>query len=361
MKILHLSIFGGHEKRHGGTRRSEQIKEMLEGADCISLNPYLGFRDSFWLSLLNPLMLLSSLLFFVGQYFMGGLSLKGVFRCSVESVNLIKVLRCNAFDIVIHETAPGVSIPFMKYLAREKVIYVAVPHNVEYLVPGQEMDIFRGNYNAYRSEIEGYRLACQVLTICDFDAAILRCSGIPARTLEYRPVFRDLARFASIRDRRNNRSDFDRFLLLGTVDNVPTFNGFKALLDALRNAQPDLCLTVAGYGTEKFKDYQSATVNVLGAVDEAVVESLLCNAKALLINQPQTTGFLTKIVEMNLCGIPQILVGEYYQAKNMERYGVIGSSVEFLHKLKLPLQFEALPELRAEDFLNLLKMMRFRK
>lgn len=355
MKYLHLSIFGGHAKRHGGTRRSEQIQEMLNGADGVSVNPYLRLKPSLLVALCHPLTFLRALCFSAYLFATRGLSLWGFLQYAACSVNLMKVLERHEFDIVLHETAPGISIPFMRYLAWRGFDYIAIPHNIEYLVPGQVMKAFRANHRVYQTEVEGYRSARQVLAICEFDAAILRCSGADARTLEYRPTRRDRARFESIRESRAARSCFDGFLLLGTVENTPTFNGVKVLLDTLRATHPELRLTVAGYGTEAFRDYQSDSVTILGSVSESQVESLLRGTTALLINQPQTTGFLTKIVEMNLCGVPQILISDYFQAKDMNRFGIFKAQVESLHEVGIPTRFDPLPELAADNLLSLLQ------
>lgn len=349
MKYLHLSIFCGHTKRHGGTRRSEQLQELLEGADGVSVNPYLKLKPSLLVALRHPLTFLHALGFSAYLYATCGLSFRGFLQYAASSVNLVKVLERHTFDIVLHETAPGISIPFMRYLAWRGIDYVAIPHNIEYLVPGQVMKAFRANHRVYQTEIAGYRSARQVLSICDFDTAILRCSGANVRTLEYRPIRRDRERFDLIRERRAARANAAGFLLLGTVENTPTFNGVKALLDTLRAINSELRLTVAGYGTEVFRDYQSDTVTVLGSVSESQVESLLISATALLINQPQTTGFLTKIVEMNLCGLPQVIVSDYFQAEGMERFGIVKARAESLHGVAIPTRFELLPELQAEN------------
>lgn len=355
VKYLHLSIFDRHIKRHGGTRRSEQLRELLESAESISgvtINPYLDVNASLRLSLRHPIMFGRALMFSVWLYVSHGLSFKGFLQYAVCSVNLLIALKRHSFDLVLHETAPGISIPFMHYMVSCGINYVAIPHNIEYLVPGQVMKAFSDNHRLYQTEIEGYRGARQVLAICDFDTAILRCSGVNAHTLEYRPTRTDRERCKRIREAREARDNFDGFLLLGTVENTPTFNGIKALLDTLSMTHPELRVTVAGYGTEVFRPYQSKTVNVLGAVSEAHVEALLVSAKVLLINQPQTTGFLTKIIEMNLSGVPQAIISDYFQADGLARFGVIKTTVESLHRLEVPARFESLPEIEPSLLLQ---------
>ena len=59
------------------------------------------------------------------------------------------------------------------------------------------------------------------------------------------------------------------------------------------------------------------------------------NCKCLIINQAQTSGFLTKIVEFNLAGIPIIVTSNYYQAKNLEEYGIFNKDIKYLSKYLL--------------------------
>lgn len=340
--------------RHGGTRRSEQLKELLGDVNSVTLNPYLRTKPSLIIALRHPLTFAYSLIFSLYLLFTSGLSFLGLLQYAICSVNLLKVIKRHEFDIVLYETAPGISIPFMRYLSLHNINYIAIPHNIEYLVPGQVMKIFRTNYHVYKTEIQGYRAASKVLTIGDFDTSILRCSGVNAYTLEYRPIRSDRARFELIRQRRAANTKFEGFLLLGTVENTPTLNGVRTLLDTLRSHRPDLCLTVAGYGTEKLKSYESASISVLGSVTESQVESLLCHTRAMLINQPQTTGFLTKIVEMNMCGVPQIVISDYFQVTGLERFGINKVSLESLNQLHIPTRFELLPDLATDNPLKMI-------
>lgn len=355
MKYLHLSIFDGHSKRHGGTRRSEQLRELLEdagGLSGVTVNPYLGVKAALRFSLRHPITFGSALLFSAKLYATRGLSFRGFLQYAVCSTNLMMVFDQHDFDLVLHETAPGISIPFMQFMAAQGIDFIAIPHNIEYLVPGQVMKAFRSNHRVYQTEIEGYRAARQVLSICDFDTAILRCNSVNAHTLEYRPTRLDRERCMRIRAARAAHESFEGFLLLGTVENKPTFDGTKALLEAMRVIQPELKLTIAGYGTEKFKSYESDKVTVLGSVTDPEVDALLCQTSALLINQPQTTGFLTKVVEMNLSGVPQLIVSDYFQVAGLERFGILKAKIESLHDEKIAGPFQLFPEVNFDVLLR---------
>ena len=175
---------------------------MLIGEDGVTVNPYLKFKPSLLVALRHPLIMMRAIIFSAYLFAARVLSFRGFLQYAVCSVHLIKILDNYEFDIVLHETAPGISIPFMRYLDWRGIDYVSIPHNIEYLVPGQIMKVFRSNHRAYQVEVEGYRSARQVLAICNFDAAILRCTGVAARTLEYRPIHNDRIRLQQIRQHR---------------------------------------------------------------------------------------------------------------------------------------------------------------
>lgn len=355
MRYLHLSIFYGHSRRHGGVRRSEQLYEILESTDGIegkSLNPYMNLSSSLLQALKNPITFLISLVFASYLLIAKGLSIKGFFKYSLVSVGLMRAIKQYRFDLLLLETAPGVSIPFMHYLSWRRMEYVAIPHNIEFLVPSQVQDVFRGIHYAYLAELTGYRSASQVLAISDLDAVILRCGGVKSHTLEYRPIKADLKRFEVIRSRRLDSSKSGGFLLLGTVNNAPTKKGVEDLLKLFQSTGSKLPLIVAGFGTEMFLDYNNDTVQVLGSVTNSQLDSLISNATALLVNQPQTTGFLTKIIEMNYCGLPQIILGDYMQARGMEQYGIICVSTELLGELEIPSNFDVIPALPIDNHLS---------
>ena len=63
-------------------------------------------------------------------------------------------------------------------------------------------------------------------------------------------------------------------------------------------------------------------MDILGAISDKKLIELMKNAKCLIINQVQTSGFLIKIVEFNLAGIPILITSDYFQAKNLENYGI---------------------------------------
>ena len=79
---------------------------------------------------------------------------------------------------------------------------------------------------------------------------------------------------------------------------------------------------MAGFGTEVLRAAKPLKVDIRGSVSEKGLRDLLVGCRALVIRQVQTSGFLTRIVEANLCDIPVMILGQYEQAMGMEDYGV---------------------------------------
>jgi len=322
IKILHFSVFLGQAKRHGGVKRSEQLAEMLSVFDTISINPYVALKQATFIIFRNPLILIESLVFGLYLLLFHGLGLLGFIKFVLRAPCLIKETRACDFDLLFLEVSLGVSIPFMRYLNWKKIKYIAAPHNVEFLVPFQNRSGFRDKKYLFSSEVYGYQNALEVLTICEYDLSILRNLEVKVFSYPYYPTKKDLLRFDSIRRNRESNKQTDSFLLLGTVSNTPTYEGFKKLLDELLLYGKEMQFKVVGFGTECFKKYESNNVQVLGSLPDDELDILLVTAKGVLINQPQTTGFLTRIIDLNICSIPMYLTSEYYQAKHMEKYGV---------------------------------------
>lgn len=322
MTFLHFSIFLGHSKRHGGVKRSDQIASCLKALPGLSVNPYLPLRDAFAFCLRHPIMFVRSGLFALGLFLFHGLSLIGLIKVSLQAAKLIQVINCQRFDTLVMETAPGLSLHFMRYLSKRQIPYVALPHNIEYLVPHQHDKTFSHSGALFAAESFGYRHALKVFTICDFDRAVARCSGAIASTLPYFPTDEEHSMFLDIRKNRRADRGSAAYLLLGTVENGPTYEGVKRFLDQHTKSKSNMRVIVAGHGTEKFANYSSGAVSVLGSVSNETLQELLANVSAILINQPQTSGFLTKIIEMNLCGVPQIILNDYLQSNGLEKFGV---------------------------------------
>lgn len=326
-KYLHFSVFFDSVHRHGGTKRSQQLVEVLSEVGVESYNPVKPLKDSIKFSLKHPFLFLQSFLFAIYLLLFEGANLKGTIQFAVSASYPLYLLNKYEPETVLHETAPGFTLMFMQFLKWKKIQYIAIPHNIEFMVPSQKPSGFRNLAAAFASEVDGYKTASEVRVICDYDKSVLACLGINSTVFSYYPIKKDLETFSKVLKFRSQQVFENTYLALGTVGNKPTYDGVKALLDFKKQHINDFNLIVAGYGTEKFSDHQSDTVSILGGVDSETLDDLLKTSKALLINQPQTTGFLTKIVEFNLCGITMMVLSDYVQAINLQDHGIYCVSI----------------------------------
>ena len=107
--------------------------------------------------------------------------------------------------------------------------------------------------------------------------------------------------------------------MFGSAANPPTLAGLKQAIQAM--SPLGIQVKIAGFGTECLAQYCSDNIQILGTQSDLEMQWLLVNCKALIVSQPNTSGFLTKLVDVNLCGVPQIVISEYVQAK-FEEYGI---------------------------------------
>jgi hypothetical protein len=338
MKILHFSVFFENEHRHGGTKRSEQLVEILSKMQSVkSTNPYVSFESGLKLSFAHPFAFVESILFFFYLFLLKGLSLKGCLKFSVQAVNPIILIKQFKPDLVYLETAPGVSLVIMQYFKWKNINFVAMPHNIEFMVPRSKLYGFSRLAEAFACEVDGYKAAKLVKVISEYDKSLLACLGIESEVLPYYPTIDDEKFFLEIRNQRYKSDARDFLLLLGTVNNPPTYNGMVSFLQQYAVINNSHLLIVAGYGTEQLTAFSSEKIEVVGTIDSIKLRELLVFCTALIINQPQTTGFLTKIVDFNLCGIPMVVTSNYFQADHLNDYGVVkthATSLRFVEPTK---------------------------
>lgn len=189
---------------------------------------------------------------------------------------------------------------------------VAVPHNLESLV----VDL-NNSYNwqdlskLFQIEIQQLAKADAIFCISREEQWLLNLFGIRADFLPYYPPEPILSELLTVREARKN-SIQNRFLILGTAKNPPTFLGMVEQIRSLQKIREtiEFEVDIAGYGTEKLKQYCDRSDFILhGTVDSQKLNKLLTNAKAMLIYQETGVGALTRIPEMLVSGIPVIANG----------------------------------------------------
>ncbi len=188
---------------------------------------------------------------------------------------------------------------------------VAMPHNIESLVAGQASE-FTGKMapDWFSEELHSLKRCAHVVAISPEDQLLFQLFGIEASLLPYFPPVAVQHFLANIRSERAKLNPSNKILLLGTAGNIPTFEGMlKSILLFQSSNQGNLQLHVAGYLTEMLAaQFEKAeNVTLYGTVSKEKLEELLSTCKAIWINQPPSTGALTRLSEMMLAGVPVII------------------------------------------------------
>lgn len=188
---------------------------------------------------------------------------------------------------------------------------IALPHNLELLVPGQR-SILSGRFapDCFDEELIFLALASSVFAISREEQWLLRLHGINADYLPYYPPGVIVKYLSDIRSRRQESTKHEGYLLLGTVGNPPTLQGMTNVIRRWSQIGQGKVLHVAGFHTERLNEIiarttlEAAGVTVHGTVSNEELAELLVSVRAVILHQPPTTGALTRIPEMLLAGVP---------------------------------------------------------
>lgn len=317
--IVYLPANSQHSAmRHGGVRRTEQIASTTDFD--FRLDP-LGFKNEsfgrlfFWFVVgifFTPIQ------FDITNYLRSAICI-GRLKLFLISVNFFK----NKENYIALEMGVGMQLEVGSYLARNNYRYIVFPHNIEYLVSGQRNSNIGTFIKFAAREILIYAKAMHCFCISELDFSVVAPINPNTSVYPYYPSKLDLQRFLEISNRREIAKNNSFFLCLGSAGNPPTRQGIGVVIEFFnRKEEFDKVLKVAGYGTESFGKIQARNVEILGGISDKELDILLINVKAVILYQPPTTGFLTKLMELNLCGVPVLVNREYIQARGMESYGI---------------------------------------
>jgi glycosyltransferase involved in cell wall biosynthesis len=298
-----------------GLRKKEKLKRIMQGFDIV--RRYLGYRRARemagdWRYLLE-----------IGHF----------------KASLMRQSEQEPFLVLWESTISR--FWYVPYIANELgVRIVALPQNLESMVPGQKSKI-SGNFSPYwlNEEVEALRICAKVYCISRYDQWLLHIFGIDADFFPYYPDTEILSFFTGIRKKReSNTNPAVTLVLLGTVHNRPTLEGMKNIIDFLEQRKYEFA--IAGYGTEELRDYISypERSTILGSIDKEGLAKLLSSATHVLINQSYSSGCLTRIMELLIAGIPVVanpagarnyenLDGVYIYNNLYELEGLLGSTL----------------------------------
>lgn len=271
-------------------------------------------------------------------------------------------------DQVILWESTKMDFSFVVPLFRKKgYSIIAVPHNIESLVPSQKSAITnRISPKWIMEEIRVLKKCNQVFTISGEDSIFLSKYGINAKYLPYYPpdnICENLLRIRKIREQQigitKNRKNI---LLLGSAINPPTKEGMTDRINFFnRQVHSIFDIIVAGYGTEQLKQLHSNNNNIRfygELTNEQLIETLI-ETDMLLVHQPATSGALTRIIESLIAGIPVLAnvagARNYYETDGIYVYNEDEQMINYLSEnLPMPLIPEK-PVTEYESFLKAVK------
>lgn len=315
---VHLPAYSNIWKiKHGGVQRSNQIREALskelKGYLCLDV------FDNVRSDVLRSLIYLPVVLYRLRN---SGLDFTGIIIGCVLFKRINKYLSDKINSIFILEGAEDAQLIVALLVKAFHKKYITFPHNIDGMTPGFDTYRFTSKADRFALEISIYMSATWNFTISDFDAAIIRSLSAKASIYPFYPA-EDKLQFVKKISIARHDGDNNEIIILGTVLNPPTRMAFERLLLQIQKEKlVKYTFNVVGLGTEIFSEFNSSNLKIYGSVSNEILNRLLINSRCALIPVIQTTGFLTKLVELNLENIPVILIGEYYQARGLEEYGI---------------------------------------
>lgn len=332
--MLYHSIYKPNPFGHGGEKRSAQLQEYFagKGDDVSSLGLDLKVAPKFSYIIKAFYWVLK--IFGVRAWKKPYVFLRYVKHVAIWLPQLEKYFSQADVTTFYWESTRD-TYYILPYIARKynKKI-VAFPHNLEALVPNQQSSLFRYDRElAFKRELEVLGICDEVYCIASEESWLLRLWGINASFLPYLPPCEMQKQLKTIKKKRDEVAQ-EYYLILGSAINPPTLQGMRELLDNLKGTT--IPVVVAGYQTEQLQSYATTTLQIKGTVSQEELQELMLSTKALLINQPPTTGALTRIEEFLQAGI-QVMVNEasirsYWNRDGVTLYHSIRDLVELLDK-----------------------------
>lgn len=249
-------------------------------------------------------------------------------------------------NMFVYEGSAAYHYPVVEEAFRRKKKVVAVMHNVESLVPGSRSEITQHYAPAdFQNEVNLLRKCDIVFMISREETWLMRLYGVNAYYLPYYPAKECqewLFRIRAVREQKEPKEK-RTFLVIGSAINAPTAIGMQQLVDYMEKLQLNVELHIGGYGTAQHihiaNDYKN--VVLLGELSQEQMTREMIECNAILINQPPTTGALTRIVEAEIAGVPVVAntdsMRDYFKIPGIYEYRTMDELKDVLSRdLQMP-------------------------
>jgi glycosyltransferase involved in cell wall biosynthesis len=316
---LHYGRFLTAKARHGGTRRSQQLREILErsGVHVVPVALESERRRS---RVARAWGVARGVIVTPLEEMRHVRRLAGLYHRAMADKSLS---RYPSGLVVLWEGGPGETFFGGWAAQRNGHPVVAAPQNFDSLTPGMASALTgRHSPDWFAEELNELRYADAVFVLSAHDRWLLSLHDIHAEILPYHPPADIEEHLLGLRRDRSLRTHAGTSILaLGTLGSEPTARGFRDLLRMLEEGSDMQSFTtsivIAGYGTEGLRtDFGRIGARVAGTVSEGELDELLLDARALLVHYVPAPGALTRIPEALIAGIP--VVANRHAARGFE-------------------------------------------
>lgn len=356
-KVFKHSHFKADMHGHGGNKRTAQINALLyaagiafEEVDFDQYEPEPNHIQSFikGSSRLKNLKRGIKTTYAIGRYLL-----------KFESF----IKNCKP-ELFIWESTSGYYLLLAEVLRKHKIPFVAIPHNIESLVIGNESAFSKQKSPSwFKEEVAFLKLANMVFTISREESWLLSIYGLNSAYLPYFPPQDLMKHFLQVNEKRKDRkyqvAEKINLLLLGTFHNPPTFKGYSTIIAALSNLD-FVQLTVAGFGSERLKTSAlGANIDILGTLGFDELLETIAQADYALIHQEPSSGSLTRIPELLACGLPIIANDSasrsFYNYPGVMTYHDLDGLINLLRQQNIPQTLAVQPAGEVEIFKNCIR------
>lgn len=199
--------------------------------------------------------------------------------------------------------------PLVRELARLSVPVVGIVHNLETLSRWQVKP--EHQHSLFRAEMDALGRCDMVVTISREETALLKRFGVNAVFHQYYPGPGVEKSLLAIREERQSSEKKD-ILMAGSTGNRASLLGMKAVAEAwekYRLVETVGSLRIAGFGTEELRELVGRPlrgVDILGSLSQDKLDAELASTKACLCYQTDSSGALTRIMELLMADVPVV-------------------------------------------------------
>ena len=314
MTWLRYTIFKPNPMGHGGEKRTAQISEMLDKAEinyCILKKPQgkVKINIEYIYYVFYAFLLYLKIMTSIKKRF----SPVRLLKRSIWAANRLRLFKgIENGGILLWEATRMEHAFCISFFKKKGYKIVAIPHNLESLVPTQESALTGKKSPQWLMEEIAILKKCDIVfAISKEETLFLRQCSIKAKYFPYYPPKDTVDFLRSVKQKRKNiispHMGKKQILMLGSANNPPTKIGMIDRINFfLNDKEIDCKLIVAGHYTESLKEYikNSDKINLIGSLSQAQLEYWMVHTDMVLVHQPPTSGALTRITEFMIGGIP---------------------------------------------------------